>query len=102
VVGLYSNGATGHPGALLTTGTIAAPVAGANNSVTVPAAAVTAGQTYWIAVLGPAGTVKFRDRGAVGAGSSETSAQATLTSLPATWSTGSTFADGLLSGVGLG
>jgi hypothetical protein len=105
VVGLYSNivtGTTSHPGTLLTTGTITAPLAGQDNGVTVPAAAVTAGQTYWIAVLGPSGTVKFRDRGAVGAGSSETSQQATLTSLPATWTTGSPFADGRLSAVGLG
>ncbi|NUR76463.1 MAG: Ig-like domain-containing protein [Thermoleophilia bacterium] len=101
VVGLYSNNA-GHPGALLTSGTISAPAAGQNNTVTVSGASVTAGQTYWIAVLGPSGTIKFRDRGAVGAGSSETSQQATLTSLPATWTTGTSFADGLISAVGIG
>jgi hypothetical protein len=100
VVGLYTNNA-GHPGTLLTSGTIAAPVAG-QNSVTVSGASVTAGQTYWIAVLGPTGTIKFRDRGAVGAGSSETSQQTTLTTLPATWTTGTSFADGLLSAVGIG
>jgi len=38
----------------------------------------------------------------VGAGSSETSQQTTLTSLPATWTTGSSFADGLISAVGIG
>jgi hypothetical protein len=101
VVGLYSNNA-GHPGARLALGTIAAPTAGQNNSVTVSTAAVTAGQTYWIAVLGPSGTIMFRDRGAVGAGSSETSQQTALTSLPATWTTGSSFTDGLLSAVGIG
>jgi len=101
VVGLYTNNA-GHPGTLLTSGTITAPAAGQNNTVTVSAASVTAGQTYWIAVLGPTGTLKFRDRGAVGAANSETSQQTALTSLPTTWTTGSSFADGLLSAVGIG
>jgi hypothetical protein len=101
MVALYSNVA-GHPGTRLTTGTIAAPTAGANNTVTVPAAAVTAGQTYWIAVLSTTGTIRFRDRGAAGAGSSETSSLGTLTSLPATWTTGTAFSDGFLSAVGLG
>jgi hypothetical protein len=102
VIGLYSNSATNHPGTLLQSGTITAPVAGQYNDVTVTGTAVTAGQTYWLAVLGPTGTLKFRDRGAVGAGSSETSQQTTLTSLPATWTTGTSFADGFLSAVGLG
>jgi hypothetical protein len=101
VVGLYTNNA-GHPGALLASGTISSPQAGQNNTVTVPATAVSVGQTYWIAVLGPTGTLKFRDRGAVGAGSSETSQQTALTSLPATWTTGSSFTDGLISAVGIG
>jgi hypothetical protein len=100
VVGLYSNNA-GHPGALLATGTITAPTAG-QNTVSVSSASVTAGQTYWIAVLGRTGTLKFRDRGTVGAGSSETSQQTALTSLPATWTTGTSFSDGLLSAVGIG
>ena len=39
---------------------------------------VTAGTTYWIAVLGPTGTFRFRDRANVGAGSSETSSVSTL------------------------
>jgi hypothetical protein len=101
VVGLYSNNA-GHPGTLLTSGTITAPVKGQNNEVAVTAAAVTAGQTYWLAVLGRGGTVAFRDRGAVGAGSSEASAQVGLTALPSVWSSGSAFTDGLLSAVGIG
>jgi hypothetical protein len=100
-IGLYTNSATNHPGTLLTTGTIIGPVAGANNTVVVTAAPVTAGTTYWIAVLGN-GTLRFRDRAAVGAGSSETSSLGTLTSLPATWTTGTPFADGLLSAVGMG
>jgi hypothetical protein len=86
----------------LTTGTITGAVANAQNSVTVPGVTVTAGQTYWIAVLAPTGTIKFRDRAAVGAGSSETSLSGTLTALPATWTTGTAFADGLMSAVGQG
>jgi Ca2+-binding RTX toxin-like protein len=101
-IGLYNNAAGNHPGTLLTTGTITAPVANAQNTVTVPPAAVTAGQTYWIAVLGPAGTVKFRDHTLVGAGSSETSSASTLTSLPNTWVTGASFTDGNISAVGMG
>jgi hypothetical protein len=102
VIGLYSNTTTNHPGALLTSGVITAPLAGQDNGVNVAPVSVTAGTTYWIAVLAPTGTIKFRDRAAVGAGSSETSQQANLSSLPATWTTGSPFSDGRLSAVGLG
>ena len=102
IVGLYSNTTANHPGTLLATGVINAPLAGQDNGVNVPATAVTAGQTYWIAVLGQGGLVKFRDRPGVGAGSSETSQQSGLAALPATWITGSPFSDGRLSAVGLG
>ncbi len=102
VIGLYNNSATNHPGTLLTTGTITAPVANAQNSVSVAPAAVTAGQTYWVAVLAPSGTIKFRDHAAVGANASETSASATLAVLPNTWTTGAAFTDGNISAVGLG
>jgi hypothetical protein len=55
---------------------------------------------YWIAILGPTGdgTVKFRDATGAG-GAAETSA---LSSLPATWSTGTHYGDGPLSGYALG
>jgi hypothetical protein len=104
-VGLYNNAAGNHPGTLLTTGTITGAVANAQNSVTVPGVAVTAGQVYWIAVLQPSassGIIRFRDRAGVGAGSSETSSQSTLTALPNTWTTGTAFPDGLMSAVGMG
>jgi hypothetical protein len=107
-VGLYSNNpATNRPGTLLTSGTLSAPTAGANNSVTVPAAAVTAGQTYWIALLTPSGTgqiVRFRDRAqpAAALGQSEWSSSAALTGLPNTWVSGTQFRDGFLSAVGMG
>jgi hypothetical protein len=97
VVGLYRNGATGHPDVLLGQGTITSPVKGAWNSVGVSPVAVTAGATYWIAVLGPSGTgpVYFRD---VPSGSrSETSAQGTLTALPASWTSGAGYTNSPMS-----
>jgi hypothetical protein len=98
-VGLYAANGT-HPGALLTQGTLNAPVAGAWNEVAVPAASVTAGTVYWIAVLSPNGTgiLRFRDTSQGTAGSSETSASGTLTSLPGTWATGKAFNNAPLSG----
>jgi Ca2+-binding RTX toxin-like protein len=105
-VGLYTDNA-GHPGTLLTSGTLSAPTAGANNAVTVTGASVTAGQTYWIALLTPSGTgqvVRFRDRAqpAAALGQSEWSSSALLTALPATWASGTQFRDGFLSAIGLG
>src|SRR5262249_26597480 len=98
VVGLYSNSATNHPGTLLATGSLATPVAGQFNIVPVATTAnVTAGQTLWIAVLGPSGTLRFRVQGAVGAGSSEVSATTGLLTMPATWTSGASFTDGNLS-----
>jgi Glycosyl hydrolases family 16 len=89
VVGLYTDNA-GSPGSLLTQGSIMAPVAGAWNTITVPAVSVAAGTPYWIAVLGTtSGTVAFRDApsGCV----SETSASTTLTSLPSNWTAGTSY-----------
>lgn len=62
VVGLYANSGT-RPGALLTQGSLNAPVAGTWNTVSVPNANVTSATTYWIAVLGPSGSgsLRFRD-----------------------------------------
>jgi hypothetical protein len=98
-VGVYADN-HGHPGALQEQATITNPAAGSWNTVGVPSLSVTAGQRLWIAVLGPqgAGTVRFRD--AVSGSGSETSAQHGLSALPATWSTGTTYADGRLSAYG--
>jgi hypothetical protein len=104
VVGLYSNSASGHPSTLLGQGTIASPVRGAWNDVAITSAAVTSGQAYWIAVLSPTGTLAYRDRccGAGGGAPSETNAVAGLTTLPATWTTGSQYGDAPLSAYGSG
>jgi outer membrane protein assembly factor BamB len=99
IVGLYTN-ASGKPGSLLAQGSLASPRAAAWNTVTLPGTAVTAGTTYWISLLGPAGsgTLRFRDR--AGAGRAETSSQSNLVSLPASWTTGTRYTDGSLSAYG--
>ncbi len=93
VVGLYTNASRNTPGTLLTQGTIENPVKGAWNTVAVPDASVTAGTRYWIAVLGPAGsgTLQFRDKANGTGGKTQTSAQTSLSVLPATWSPGATY-----------
>jgi len=99
VVGLYANNGT-HPGTLLTQGSSTQLKAGAWNTMTVPAATVTSGQTYWIAVMGTtSGTIFFRDR-VNGPCRSESSSQTTLTSLLTTWTTGSVFTDCPVSAFG--
>jgi Bacterial Ig domain len=100
-IGIYAANGT-HPGALLGQATLTGLTANAWNAVTLPATSVTSGSTYWIALLSPSGsgTLTFRDK--PGGGASETSSQATLASLPATWTTGSTYTDGPLSAYGTG
>jgi PKD repeat protein len=101
VAGLYAD-ASGKPGALLTSGRLTSPAAGAWNRILVPSANVTAGGTYWIAILGPAGkagTMRFRDT-LNGTGRAESSSSSTLTDLPTTWSTGTAYNDGPLSAYG--
>jgi PKD repeat protein len=84
VAGIYTN-RYGHPRTLLAQSKSSLLKAGEWNAVTIPATAVTAGQRYWIAILGTKGQISFRDR--IGSGTSlmETSASKTLTSLPAKW-----------------
>jgi hypothetical protein len=97
VVGLYTNTGANNPGNLLTQVTIANPVNGTWNSAIMPAANISAGANYWIAVLGPvgSGTVRFRD---VSSGArAQTSAQSSLSSLPATWSPGTNYSNSPMS-----
>jgi PKD repeat protein len=84
VAGIYTN-RYGHPRTLLAQGKSSMLKPGEWSSVSIPAASVTAGQSYWIAILGTKGQVGFRDR--VGSGTSvmETSASTTLTALPSRW-----------------
>src|SRR5215467_5416695 len=61
-VGLYTD-KSGHPGTLLTQGSITTIQAGAWNTINVPATTITSGTHYWIAVLGTgSGRFFFRDR----------------------------------------
>ncbi|HWY90270.1 MAG TPA: hypothetical protein VNY31_06315, partial [Solirubrobacteraceae bacterium] len=91
VVGLYSN--TGNrPGALLTTGSGTASAAGTWTTVPIAPSQLTSGATYWLAILGEGGTLRYRDSGH-GPCPSQTSAQTSLGGLPTSWSTGSAYAD---------
>jgi hypothetical protein len=99
-IGLYSNSG-GHPKSLLGSGTVATPVAGSWNTVAIsPAVPVVANTSYHIAILGTGGTVQFHD--VAGGAHSESSGQSSLTALPATWTTGSSWPSGPLSAYGAG
>src|SRR5262249_21520662 len=98
VAGVYAD-AAGKPGAMLGAGTLTAPTAGAWNTVSLTnGVAVTAGTAYWIALLAPSGTLRFRDH--PGGSPSVSSTQSNLTALPATWSGTATFSDGPVSAYG--
>ena len=99
VAGLYAD-AGGHPGALLSQGTLNAPTAGAWNDVPLLGVPVVSGTPYWVALLAPSGTLAFRDRCCGGGTAAETSSQTTLSALPASWTTGSAYKDGPFSAYG--
>ncbi len=60
-LGLYSD-ASGHPGTLLSSGSISAVQLATWNSVALTPVALVSGDTYWLAVLGEQGTLRYRDR----------------------------------------
>ena len=91
VVGLYSS-AYGHPGVLLSTGTASPATGGAWMAVPIAPIEVLAGKTYWLAILGKGGMLRYRDR-SEGSCPSQTSAQTTLGALPAYWKTGVVYGD---------
>ncbi|HRD67655.1 MAG TPA: PKD domain-containing protein [Candidatus Competibacter sp.] len=103
VAGLYTNN-NGRPGSLLGQGTLSAPKAGSWNTVDLPATAVAAGTTYWIAILSPGGSLQVSDQVGGGKHTSETSPYYTSSTLPsAWWSTGVTpSSDGPVAGYGAG
>jgi hypothetical protein len=85
-IGVYSNGAGG-PGSLLGQATIDAPRAGAWNHAPL-SVSTSAGSSYWLVVLQPAGSsgsIRFSD---ADGGTSLGSAQFDLTALPPSWSSG--------------
>jgi outer membrane biosynthesis protein TonB len=89
IVGVYADGG-GHPGALLASGTVATPRAHAWNAASIAPVQLTSGSTYWLAVLGTGGTLRYRDR-ADGPCQAQTSAQTDLDALPTSWSTRAIF-----------
>jgi hypothetical protein len=97
VVGVYSDD-DGHPGTLRARATIDEAAAGAWNEVQIQSMRVTAGQHWWLALLGPwgTGTVSFRDVLSVGL-PAQISAQHQLISLPVRWSSGTGYHDGPVS-----
>jgi hypothetical protein len=86
IVGLYTN-AGGHPGSLLSTGSLSSPQAGAWDTAAVAPVQVVPGTTYWLVVLGRGGTLRYRDR-VRGPCKAETSAQTKLGALTAVWRAG--------------
>ena len=100
VLGVYADVA-GEPGALLGTGTRAAPAAGAWNTVTLTTSVpIVAGTAYWISLLNPSdstGTLSWRDRAGGSGGPERGSAGNALTALPGLWATGAAYSDGPLS-----
>ena len=96
VAGIYTD-AGGHPGALLGAGALNAPVSAAWNDVPLTGATVVSGTVYWIALLAPSGTLKFRDRCCNGGSPAQASAQTNLSSLPANWTAGASYKDGPVS-----
>jgi hypothetical protein len=97
IVGLYSNTTDNAPGTLLAGGTISNPVAGGWNSVDVATTSVTAGVSYWIAVLAPTGAVGLKFRDVPVGGRTVVSSQSNLNALPATWSSGATWSNSPMS-----
>jgi hypothetical protein len=90
--GLYSNTASNTPGTLLTHGSASHPVTNGewmSGDGSTFSTSVTKGTKYWIALLAPYGTIKFRD-GQQG-GRSQLSAETNLTELPTTWTPGTKF-----------
>jgi PKD repeat protein len=100
VAGLYSD-ASNHPKSRLATGSLTTLKAGAWNTVPISTIDIAAGKSYWLAILAPSGQLKFRVQGG-NSGLMETSQSSTLTSLPATWATGTVYGDGPMSMFGGG
>jgi hypothetical protein len=85
IAGIYSS-SNGAPAALLTSGTLNSPKAGAWNKVLVISATLKAG-SYWIGLLGRGGVLYFNDR-AGGPCVSESSSQMSASSLSSKWPAG--------------
>ena len=96
-VGVYATGATGHPSTMPTGGWTTSSLVAGWNTIPVAAQSLTAGQTYWIAMLGVGGTVQLRVQPGAATNVVETSASNALVSLPYTWVSGSVSTGGPMS-----
>jgi hypothetical protein len=105
-LGLYDDQG-GQPGRLLASGARQGADAGAWNEVPLATPVpVTAGASYWFALLNPlasTGTLAWRDHAGGQSGQPEqTSADRALTGLPATWAAQAAYSDGPVSGYAVG
>ncbi len=96
-VGVYTTGTTGHPSSMPTGGWATSSLKAGWNTIPVSAQSFSAGQTYWIAIIGVGGTVQLRGQPGVTTNAVETSASSTLAGLPYTWVTGSVSTGGPIS-----
>jgi hypothetical protein len=94
-LGIYSDN-NGHPGTLLSSGSAASPASSAWTMVNLsPAVTIKSGTTYWIGFLGTGGTLTYKD--SASGSCSESYLTANQTSLPSTWSSGSSWPSCTLS-----
>jgi glucose/arabinose dehydrogenase len=105
VLGLYGD-LGGQPTALLASGRVSSPQAGAWNEVAIDnGPTLSAGTPYWISLLNPAGgtgVLRWHDRAGGSGGAEQGSLSTTLGALPATWATGPRWSDGPLSAYVMG
>ena len=86
--GIYADDA-GQPGALVGSGSLASPQAGAWDTVPISPTTISAGK-YWIAVLSTGSPLYFQDATS-GTCDTQVTASSNLTSLPSSWTTGATW-----------
>ncbi len=91
LVGLYDS-AGGRPGALVSAGSTSVMASGSWSTVSLAPVELVAGKSYWLAILGEGGKLRYRDR-ASGPCPSETSASRNLRALPGAWRTGASYMD---------
>ena len=89
IVGIYSDNG-GKPGSLLASGSTTTLQAAAWNQVSVGSVSLASGSAYWIALLGTGGQTNYQDTSA-GSAASYVESQTGLTSLPATYSSGTEY-----------
>jgi hypothetical protein len=95
IVGLYAS-AAGHATTLLSTGSVSNLQADIWATVALAPVALLPGHSYWLAILGEGGRLRYRDR-AEGPCTSQTSASRRLHALPGSWTGAARYSDCPLS-----